>query len=818
MNAPLLAKSYPRSTGRPPDYALLAQHSRDVAEACLALAEIAGPRALAAAGLSTQQERFTRALVLSGWLQDLGKANSGFQEMVRDVNQSTCQLLRHETISALLIWTNEQGLRDWLAPLEPVLPLALFAAVGHHRKFDESTQVEPVLPAALYLAALRPLLGDMATSLNELLASQGAEARLGPPPGPLKDRSLSHTDAARGLHRLRRDFAQIAQTLSPEDQRLLALLKAFGIAADVCASAVAKRGVSASAYSVRAFVQHELSGGMSAADVDRIIHVWAWNQKDPKERPTDVAVQLDELPAGFEARDFQRQVAASTAAVTLVEAGCGAGKSRAAYEWARARAKGALRLFFCLPTTGTTTEHYRDYALLSGVPAELAHSRAFVDLQTLASREEAASQDIAETHVSEEGDENEENIKGVARSTAAQQALRAVQDKILALSQWREHLVVTTADTVLGLLANARRSLCAAPALLQSAIVFDEVHAFDDKLFGHLLIFLKNFPALPVLLMTASLPPSRSAVLKAVRPDLHREAGPAAPQAAPRYLLRVIADAEEGWSAAQACVARMGKVLWVRNQVEWANDTYNACRERFPEARVDIYHSRLRYKDRSERHRQVIDRFQAQQREQALILVTTQVAEMSLNLSADLLVTDLAPVPSLIQRLGRLNREAQPARPKEAQIHLLGPRDSLPYHPADLQRALTWLEALQKEGRPLSQDDLSRHHAAVGDPEAWDLAEAQERACLLSGLWRTRPGRTRGEGYTINVILQQDRKAAGAKPTQDWLRKHEVAVTFRPEVLRWERVGGLPIAPEAAVAYDYDEDSKEGTGARWRDK
>ena len=43
--------------------------------------------------------------------------------------------------------------------------------------------------------------------------------------------------------------------------------------------------------------------------------------------------------------------------------------------------------------------------------------------------------------------------------------------------------------------------------------------------------------------------------------------------------------------------------------------------------------------------------------------VCSQVAEMSLDLSADLLVTDLAPAPALIQRLGRLNRRAEDGDP-----------------------------------------------------------------------------------------------------------------------------------------------------------
>ena len=77
------------------------------------------------------------------------------------------------------------------------------------------------------------------------------------------------------------------------------------------------------------------------------------------------------------------------------------------------------------------------------------------------------------------------------------------------MALWSTPLVVTTADTVLGLMSNARRSVYSFPAIMSGAIVFDEIHAFDEQMFGHLLVFLKNFPRLPVLLMTASLPEER---------------------------------------------------------------------------------------------------------------------------------------------------------------------------------------------------------------------------------------------------------------------------------------------------------------------
>ena len=59
-------------------------------------------------------------------------------------------------------------------------------------------------------------------------------------------------------------------------------------------------------------------------------------------------------------RPFQRDVAARASDVTLVKAGCGSGKTLAAYHWAQVRCS-RKRLYVCYPTTGTTTEGFRDY-------------------------------------------------------------------------------------------------------------------------------------------------------------------------------------------------------------------------------------------------------------------------------------------------------------------------------------------------------------------------------------------------------------------------------------------------------------------------
>jgi CRISPR-associated endonuclease/helicase Cas3 len=229
-------------------------------------------------------------------------------------------------------------------------------------------------------------------------------------------------------------------------------------------------------------------------------------------------------------------------------------------------------------------------------------------------------------------------------------------------------------------------------------------------------------------------------------------------------------------------------------------------------------------KDRSDRHRHVIDTFKAKGK--AALLVSTQVAEMSLDLSADLLVTDIAPVPALIQRMGRLNRRAAPDFPGHPKPALICPLPNVkgdaykPYEKLEIDTSLVWVQKLLDLSISLSQRDLVDKFLEVSDPKEYDYEKAEERACFFSGVWRTRPGMTRDEGYTISIVLEKDYKKCDAfkfgQPSPDWIREHEVAIPVKPEALKWDKVAGVRIAPKECVAYDYDEATKEGTGASWK--
>lgn len=624
------------------------------------------------------------------------------------------------------------------------------------------------------------------------------------------------------------DFQGLEKLFTDEaDKRRLALVKALGICADVAASAVAadayekaQKDIRGSdRYSIAEYVNESMEAGLTPKEIKQIIVEWAWRKSD-----CDKSQRVgDGMPSDIGLLDFQKNVAASESLLTFAQAGCGSGKSIAAYEWARAWCKRFhlsgrtnFRLFFCLPTTGTTTEQFKDYALESGIDSKLmglTHSRSRVDLQA-----------IARTAAQEEARENSNN--------PAEEALKAERDKIESLALWSTPLVVSTADTVLGLMANARRAIYSLPAIMCGALVFDEIHAYDEQMFGHLLVFLKNFPKLPVLLMTASLPKHRLAALNVVRPDIKQVPGESDSENLQRYILSAESNEHEVWQEIGRCVAANGRVLWVRNQVDWANETYDECRENFPCYPVNLYHARLRYTDRSNRHRRVIDNFKRE--DQAAILVATQVAEMSLDLSADLLVTDIAPIPALIQRMGRLNRRMQDLPPKEgkAKPALICPLPTNkpghlnPYEEKDFASAREWLKKLREKGGVVSQFNLSEAFGQFDKDKAFDMKRAEEEAYFFSGVWETHLGQVRDPGHTVSVILQDDnetweREHPRQQPKRDWLREHEVAIPLRKEMSQWERFGGLSVAPRDAVAYDYDEEIeggriKDGKGATWR--
>lgn len=119
-----------------------------------------------------------------------------------------------------------------------------------------------------------------------------------------------------------------------------------------------------------------------------------------------------------------------------------------------------------------------------------------------------------------------------------------------------------------------------------------------------------------------------------------------------------------------------------------------------------VLHSRLRLGDRQARSEELQHRHgRAAPPAPGRVLIATQVAEVSLDVDFDVLVTDVAPVASVLQRAGRIHRHAERERPTlhaSPVAHVYYPAladgqpdltesNALPYHLADLEATLRLL-------------------------------------------------------------------------------------------------------------------------------
>lgn len=754
----LLAKSYTgcSSDMEPPSYARLVPHLRFVEDAGRAIVGAVGKKVLDQLDLPTDiwLSRLQRALPVACLCHDIGKANDGFQRMVRSEVAPFQQPVRHELLSALLLADEGGEVRSWalnllktskgLADADFLLECVIGAVGGHHLKLDEDWKKASI--------AMRD--GGCGVGLQMFLTHRDFKSLFGESVttevsfGLIDDKAnslKSHHVPFKFSSRILKD--KLKKNL--EWWRFAAALKALTAAADVAGSALSPEKVTP-----RKWVQANLAESQFVT---------------PDEMHEVVRARLK----GNALRSFQEGIADSNKQVTLVEAGCGTGKTAGAYAWAVTHASGK-KLFFCYPTTGTATEGYRDYVAETGVEAELMHSRAGVDLDDLA-------------EVKGDEDKTEKLIR------------------IDSLRAWSPQVVVCTADTVLALARNHKRGLYNSPAILTASFVFDELHAYDNRMFAAVIALIKAMPGAHFLLMTASLPSERKSFLRKHVPNLAEVPRPIELEELPRYRFRLLMDKNEIAAITSNAVNHGKKILWISNQVKRAQAIYDELKALG--FSVKTYHSRFKYEHRKQRHRNVIEGFE---RDGAFIAVTTQVAEMSLDLDADILISELATVPSLIQRLGRLNRRITPedkGSPRTAYFYLPEGNDAKPYKEAEIETAQLWVEKLINLNRPLNQIDLANSLMALPQPD--NHAELLDTTTnWLDSGWFAEPEPVRDLGISVSVILDEDKIACRQNAAERV--KKPIPMNFDKRMENWPEFKGHLIAPPDVIDYD------EERGARWR--
>ncbi|MBQ1024914.1 CRISPR-associated endonuclease Cas3'' [Micromonospora sp. C95] len=540
---------------------------------------------------------------------------------------------------------------------------------------------------------------------------------------------------------------------------------------------------------------------LTGSDADRLRTGWELVDLPVPWRPAAAPASVDELftarfalPPEATPRPVQRIVTdlagtMPTPGMMIVEAAMGEGKTEAALAAVEilARRTGASGCYLALPTRATSDAMFgRMLSWLRRLPdtqvgrgdrdVRLAHGKAalnpdYGDLRTTSLPsgigEDAGGADI-----------------GVHRWLAG--AKRTM------LSSF----VVGTVDQLLFAALRSKHLVLRHLGLAGKVVVIDEAHAYDvymGRFLDRALEWLGAY-GVPVVVLSATLPAHRRAELMKAYDDgrlgpppplTWRDRGkpridPYAPLRTDlRYPLVTVSTDRRG-ATATSCgdsgrgidvtlrrlpddlpallnllrdqLADGGCALVVRNTVARVQETAAALRAALgPDTPVSVAHSRFMAVDRAAKDRWLRDTFgppgSSGDRPHRHVVVASQVAEQSLDIDFDLLVTDLAPVDLVLQRIGRLHRHPRADRPArlatptcwitgadwtaEPPQPVSGSRRV--YQPATLLRsAAVLLPYLDGQPVRLPQDIAPITQTAYGDtpagPETWQPAMAEAEA------------------------------------------------------------------------------------------
>ncbi|WP_405899532.1 CRISPR-associated helicase Cas3' [Streptomyces sp. NBC_00727] len=420
-----------------------------------------------------------------------------------------------------------------------------------------------------------------------------------------------------------------------------------------------------------------------------------WAPEEPTEDAQQLIGSRFGLPEGAKARPVQEaavELARSMdgPGLMVIEAPMGEGKTEAALAVAEifAALSGAGGVFFALPTMATGNAMFpRLLDWIDRLPSTrgaqhsvlLAHSKAALNEHFADLMRDSAQQIVAVDL------DAPKTPHAASAELVAHAWLRGRKKAMLA------SFVAGTIDQLLFAGLKSRHLAMRHLAVAGKVVVIDEAHAYDTYMSVYLdrvLAWLGAY-GVPVVVLSATLPSRRRRELveayagAAARDEAFEAvAGATAyplltavrhggspvmrnPGASGRGTDVVLEPFDDDMDALVERLAHElaggGCALVVRNTVKRVLETAKALRARFGDENVTVAHSCFVDVDRAVKDADLLKRFgppgTARGRPPGPhIVVASQVAEQSLDVDFDLLVSDLCPVDLLLQRMGRLHR------------------------------------------------------------------------------------------------------------------------------------------------------------------
>ena len=320
--------------------------------------------------------------------------------------------------------------------------------------------------------------------------------------------------------------------------------------------------------------------------------------------------------------------------ILLLRAPTGAGKTDASLLWAKLQIDNhrAQRLIIAMPTRFTSN------ALAISISEQLSdtglyHSSAWVN------RFENSNIPLDEART----------IHSYARLLLTPITVCTIDHLLMSLTLTREDHHLTTFN------------------LANSCVVIDEADFYDEFTNANILVLLKLLKIwrVPVLIMSASLPQSAVSDYRKCGYDVSDIIEDKSDSYRVRFEIKDIAHTEN-ITDSKHIIQKMingGNGIIYANTIDRAKQYYNYVKQLMEESNKDIpiklYHSCFTESDKQNREEEILGllgRNAWESKKAKGIVIMTQIGEMSVNVSADVMLSDLCPIDRLVQRAGRLCR------------------------------------------------------------------------------------------------------------------------------------------------------------------
>ncbi len=283
-----------------------------------------------------------------------------------------------------------------------------------------------------------------------------------------------------------------------------------------------------------------------------------------------------------------------------------------------------------------------------------------------------------------------------------------------------------------------------------------------------------------------------------------------------RHTIHKIDSWERAFPFIQKAVEGNKKVLLVCNRVQSAQGIFDIAKKSYPGIPIMLLHSRYKRGEREQKEKLLIGKdkngnpnFQFNTSDKACIVVSTQVVEVSLDISFDLMVTECAPLDAMIQRFGRINRKRNEFTiGKYKPAYVIKPPDSTgdakPYALDILNKSYAQLP----DGEILQEISIQKMIDAVFP--VIEMPEIEEHAIFKkSGEWTINRLTHRPKSFLLEqldidnvVCITKEDEQTYMKANFEERMQYEIPVRYWPvRKFRQSHIGNRPfIIPDSAYS------------------